>query len=187
MVSKGQKAAKMLVKITWQPPGIAVGLRSTNMKQKFQIQKNDTEQQLIIRESAELDKDVMSLLCEVTFQADAIKRAMADGREALIAALRTRNMYPPRTYAEMIAEAVQGLYQSQDSDSAELIFDDLDLLSHERASAAVLDDIKEEASEIDDLLDDDFDDEFEETADIKKISSPIKIDDDSPTDLDEEL
>jgi hypothetical protein len=96
-------------------------------------------------------------------------------------------MYPPRTYAEMIAEAVQGLYQSQDSDSAELIFDDLDLLSHERASGAVLDDIKEEASEIDDLLDDDFDDEFEETADIKKISSPIKIDDDSPTDLDEEL
>ena len=53
--------------------------------------------------------------------------------------------------------------------------------------AVIIDDIKEEASEIDDLLDDDFDDEFEETADIKKISSPIKIDDDSPTDLDEEL
>ena len=46
------------------------------MKQKFQIQKNDTEQQLIIRESAELDKDVMSLLCEVTFEADTIQNAI---------------------------------------------------------------------------------------------------------------
>jgi hypothetical protein len=138
------------------------------MKQKFTIQKNDTEQQLIIRESAELDKDVMSLLCEVTFQADAIKSAMATGREALIAALRTRNMYPPRTYAEMIADAVQNLYQSKDSDTAELVFNDLDLLSHERASATVLDDIKEEAAEIDELLDDDFDDDYEETAEIKR-------------------
>lgn len=157
------------------------------MKQKFTIQKNDTEQQLIIRESAELDKDIMSLLCEVTFQADAIKSAMATGREALIAALRTRNMYPPRTYAEMIADAVQNLYQSKDSDTAELIFNDLDLLSHERPSATVLDDIKEEAAEIDELLDDDFDDDYEESADIKKINSPIKIEDDTATDLDEEL
>jgi hypothetical protein len=157
------------------------------MKQKFTIQKNDTEQQLIIRESAELDKDVMSLLCEVTFQADAIKSAMAAGREALIAALRTRNMYPPRTYAEMIADAVQNLYQSKDSDTAELVFNDLDLLSHERASTTVLDDIKEEAGEIDELLDDGFDDDYEETAEIKKINSPIKIEDDTTSDLDEEL
>ena len=155
------------------------------MKQKFSIQKNDTEQQLIIRESAELDKDTMSLLCEVTFQADTIKSAMATGREALIAALRTRNMYPPRTYAEMIADAVQNLYQSPDSDTAELVFNDLDLLSHERVSTTVLDDIKDEAGEIDELLDDDFDDDYDETTDIKKINSPIKIEEDTTTDLDE--
>jgi len=157
------------------------------MKQKFYIQKNDTEQQLIIRESAELDKDTMSLLCEVTFQADAIKSAMATGREALIAALRTRNMYPPRTYAEMIADAVQNLYQSPDSDTAELVFNDLDLLSHERVSTTVLDDIRDDADEIDDLLDDDFEDDFEESAEITKINAPIKIEDDTPTDPDEEL
>lgn len=155
------------------------------MKQKFSIQKNDTEQELIIRESAELDKDTMSLLCEVTFQADAIKSAMATGREALIAALRTRNMYPPRTYAEMIADAVQNLYQSPDSDTAELVFNDLDLLSHERVSTTVLDDIKDEAGEIDELLDDDFDDDYDETTDIKKINSPIKIEEDTTTNLDE--
>ena len=157
------------------------------MKQKFHIQKNDSEQQLIIRESAELDKDVMSLLCEVTFQADTIQNAMATGREALIAALRTRNMYPPRAYAEMIADAVQNLYQSQDSDTTELVFNDLDLLNQENASTTVIDDIKEEAGEIDELLDDDFDDDYEETAEIKKINSPIKIQEDSATDLDEEL
>jgi hypothetical protein len=157
------------------------------MKQKFQIHKNDTDRQLIIKESAELDKDVMSLLCEVTFEADEIKRAMEGGREALIAALRTRNMYPPRIYAEMIADTVQNLYQSSDTDAAELIFDDLDLLTHERAQAAILDDIDDEAGEIDELLDDDFEDEYDDEDDIKKINSPIKIDDDTSSDLDEEL
>jgi len=157
------------------------------MKQKFQIQKSDAEQHLIIRESAELDKDVMSLLCEVTFEADTIKKAIKNGREGLIAALRTRNMYPPRAYAEMIADAVQNLYQSKGNDTAELLFDDLDLLNHERSAAAVLDDIEEEASEIEDLLEDDFEDDYEETSDIKKIKSPIKIDDDSSADIDEEL
>lgn len=157
------------------------------MKQKFQIHKNDTDQQLIIKESAELDKDVMSLLCEVTFEADVIKSAMENGREALIAALRTRNMYPPRIYAEMIADTVLNLYQSSETDAAELMFDDLDLLTHERAAAAILDDIEDEAGEIDELLDDDFDDDFDDEDDIKKINSPIKIDDDSSSDLDEEI
>ena len=157
------------------------------MKQKFHIHKNDAEQQLIIKESAELDKDVMSLLCEVTFEADVIKNAMENGREALIAALRTRNMYPPRTYAEMIADTVQNLYKSHESDAAELLFDDLDLLTHERNAAAVLDDIDDEAGEIDDLLDNDFEDEYDDQGDIKKINSPIKIDEDSSSDIEEEL
>jgi hypothetical protein len=168
-------------------PAITAGVRSIIMKQKFHIQKNDSEHVLIIRESAELDKDAMSLLCEVTFQADAIKNAIASGREALIAALRTRNMYPPRTYAEMIADAVQNLYQSKDSDTTELVFNDLDLLDQEQASTTVIDDVEDDASEIDELLDDDFDDDYEETAEIKKINSPIKIQEDSATDLDEEL
>jgi hypothetical protein len=157
------------------------------MKQKYQIQRNDAEKHLIIRESAELDKDVMSLLCEVTFEADTIQNAIKGGRDALIAALRTRNMYPPRAYAEMIATAVENLYQSNDSDTAELLFDDLDLLTHERAAAAVLDDIEDEAGEIEDLLEDSFDDDYEESGDIKKIKSPIKIDEDSSSDIDEEL
>jgi len=158
------------------------------MKQKFQIQKNDADQQLIIRESAELDKDAMSLLCEVTFEADVIQSALTDGREALIAALRTRNMYPPRIYAEMIADAVQNLYQSPENESTELLFDDLDLLTHEReATTAALDDIEEEASEIDELLEDDFEDDYDEEDDIKKINSPIKIEDDSSSEMDEEL
>jgi hypothetical protein len=157
------------------------------MKQKFHIQKNDPDQQLIIRESAELDKDAMSLLCEVTFEAAVIKNAMTVGREALIAALRTRNMYPPRIYAEMIAEAVHNLYQSSDNQTAELLFDDLDLLTHEHVSTAVLDDIEDEASEIDELLDDDFEEDYDAEDDIKKINSPIKIEDDTAPDLDEEI
>ena len=105
----------------------------------------------------------------------------------MIAALRTRNMYPPRAYAELIADAVQNLYQTKESGTAELMFDDLDLLNQENAATAVLDDVEEEASEIDELLEDDFDSNYNESDDIKKINSPIKIDDDSGTDLNEDL
>jgi len=157
------------------------------MKQKFHICKNDAEQNLVIRESAELDKDVMSLLCEVALPSEMIQNAIENGREALIAALRTRNMYPPRAYAEMIADAVQNLYQNPDNDTAELMFDDLDLLNHERAAATVLDDIEDEAGEIDELLDDGFDSDYEQNGDMKKINSPIKIDDENSSDIDEDL
>jgi len=185
---QGPKSSQIACKIEPASLGTrACRRKERHMKQKFQIQKNDSDQQLIIKESAELDKDVMSLLCEVTFEADVIKRAMESGREALIAALRTRNMYPPRTYAEMIADTVQNLYQTSGSDAAELVFDDLDLLTHERAAAAILDDIDDEAGEIDELLDDDFEDEYDDEDDIKKINSPIKIDEESSSDLDEEL
>ena len=87
----------------------------------------------------------------------------------------------------MIADAVQDLYQSPDSASAELLFDDLDLLNHERTASAVLDDIEDEASEIDELLEDDFEDDYDDEGDIKKINAPIKIEDDASSDVDEDI
>jgi hypothetical protein len=76
------------------------------MKQKYTIIKDDKNKQLIIREFAELDKEILSLLCEETYDQKLIRSAIKSGKEDLIAALRTNNLYPPGIYADKIANAV---------------------------------------------------------------------------------
>lgn len=157
------------------------------MKQKFLIQKSASDAQIIIRENAELDKELMSLLCEERFDVAALKTAWESGRESLIAALRTRNLYPPKAYAERIADAVQELLNNADEDAIELFFDDLDLLDKERQAAAEALEVDEDTDDIDELIDDDFEGEFEEGQEIGKIKSSIKIADDDSVDGDEEI
>ena len=157
------------------------------MKQKFLVQKSAADAQIIIRENAELDKELMSLLCEERFDVSALEAALESGREGLIAALRTRNLYPPKAYAEKIADAVQELLKNTEEDAIELYFDDLDLLDKERQEAAKAEAMKEEAEDIDELIEDEFEDEFEEGQEIGKINSSIKIADDDSVDVDEEV
>ena len=156
------------------------------MKQKFLIQKSVADAQIVIRENAELDKELMSLLCEERFDVAALEGALANGREALIAALRTRNLYPPKAYAEKIADAVQALLNNADEDAIELFFDDLDLLDKERQEAAQAEKVDDEADDIDELIEDEFEGDFEEGQDIGKINTSIKIADDDSVDVDEE-
>jgi hypothetical protein len=77
------------------------------MKQKYAIVRDDKNKQLIVREFAELDKEILSLLCEETYADKRIRAAIRKGREELIAALRTKNLYPPGIYAKKIADAVR--------------------------------------------------------------------------------
>ncbi len=65
------------------------------MKQKYTIIKDQKNKQLIIREFAELDKAILSLLCEETYEQKMIVAAIKSGQENLISALRTNNLYPP--------------------------------------------------------------------------------------------
>lgn len=157
------------------------------MKQKFLVQKSASDAQIIIRENAELDKELMSLLCEERFDVADLEAALKGGREHLIAALRTRNLYPPKAYAEKIADAVRELLSNADEDAIELFFDDLDLLDKERQAAAKAAEIEENADDIDELIEDEFEDEFEEGQEIGKINSSIKIADDDSVDADEDL
>lgn len=101
------------------------------MQQKYAIIKDDESRQLIIREFAELDKNTLSLLCEEKYDHATIEVAITGGKDALIKALKTKNMYPPTIYAEKIADDVIDLYKSKDKDSVELIFNDLDLLTQD--------------------------------------------------------
>ena len=62
------------------------------MKQKYIILKEKDNKLIKIQEFAELDKDKLSLLCEEAYDFKKIKSAISDGQDALILALRTKNM-----------------------------------------------------------------------------------------------
>lgn len=149
------------------------------MKQKYLIQKSEGKKELIIKESAELDKEIFSLLCEQTYSGEAIEAAIARGRNALISTLRTPSMYPIGVYAARIADEVTDLFQSesQDADSRELFFDDLELLKKEQAEQELLEDDADDSVGIDDLLEDDDSDTDFDDDDIDGISYPIDADD----------
>ena len=159
------------------------------MKQKYLILKTEEKTGLVIREYAELDKEIFSLLCEETFNDEVVKSAIEKGKNSLIATLRTQNLFPIGIYAEEIAAAVTKMYESGDDQPVELFFDDTDLLIKDKGKSPVLDDLENDDAEIDGLLDDEdipeqsFDDEND---DIKNITSPLKISDDDPFNIDDE-
>jgi hypothetical protein len=145
------------------------------MKQKYLIINDRDHKQIKIQEFAELNKEMLSLLCEESYDYKIIKSAITAGTATLISALRTNNLYPPGIYAEKIASAVTDLYQSKDRESLELFFDDINLLAKSRGSAAVTEQLEEEASDLDEMLDDGFEDTLDDEDDLKKIDSPIKV------------
>jgi hypothetical protein len=159
------------------------------MKQKYIISKTDEKTGLIIREYAELDKEIFSLLCEETFENEAVKSAIEKGKDALIKTLRTQNLFPLGIYAEAIAAAVTKMYESDDDQPVELLFNDVDLLTKtkEEEKPRPLDEIEEDTVEIDDLLDEDVPEEdFDEKSDIKNLPYSLKISEDDASGIDDD-
>jgi hypothetical protein len=157
------------------------------MKQKYLILNDKDAKQFKIQEYAELSKESLSLLCEETYDYPAIKTAATGGKDALIAALRTNNMYPPGIYADQIAEAVIELQSSAERESVELFFDDINLLTRTRESFKVSEEIDDdtEDSDLDDVLSDDFDDGYPEKDNLNQNDSALQIEDDDYIDSDE--
>jgi hypothetical protein len=163
-------------------------LKGAKMKQKYTIIKDDKNKQLIIREFAELDKEILSLLCEETYEQKVILAAIKSGKDDLISALRTNNLYPPGIYANKIADAVKELYATKGKESEELFFDDLELLarSNEPEPRKAEEPAEDQDEELDDLLEDDFESDYEDEDPPKKMDSSLKIADDDYGDSDDE-
>jgi hypothetical protein len=150
------------------------------MKQKYLILKNDEKTKLIIREFAELDKEMFTFLCEETFDDESVKSAIAIGEDALIATLRTKNLFPIGIYAKEIAAAVTKMYESENDQSVELLFDDHELMKKEQEEPLVDDDIEDDVVEIDELLDEDPPlSDYDDKDEIENITYSLKIDNDS--------
>ncbi|MBI9084623.1 MAG: hypothetical protein JEZ11_13575 [Desulfobacterales bacterium] len=158
------------------------------MKQKFSILKGETVNQMMIQEYAELDKEILSLLCKETYEEETVQAALAQNDDALIAVLRTRNLYPTRFAVEKISEGVARYFKS--GGPVDVHIDDSECLSKkEKACVAVIEDMGEGSTEIDDLLTDDdaIEETYGEEIDIDKINTSIKIADDDAVDIDDDL
>ncbi len=109
------------------------------MKQRYFIFRDEKTSELTIEEYAviagnvkrheisALAKDDFTLLCIESYEGKMIKKAISQGKEALVAALRTDNLYPISIYADVIADSVIEIYETNNSLSKELLFDDRDL------------------------------------------------------------
>lgn len=157
------------------------------MKQKYLIAREDEKNILTIRESAELEPGKFSLLCAESFDLEKIEAAIALGKEALIAALRTRNMYPPADFAGPIADAVVGLFEENGA-SRELFFDDMDFIARADAVAPSFEG-EEEAADIEDLLEEDLEedtyneDDFDDLDDADKTNLQLAEDEGGVDDI----
>jgi hypothetical protein len=157
------------------------------MKQKYLILKNDEKTKLIIKEFAELDKEMFSFLCEETFDDESVTSAIAKGEDFLIQTLRTKNLFPISIYAKEIAATVTKMYESGDDQSVELVFDDHDLMKSEKEGPAAEDNIEDEVAEIDDLLEDDSPvPDYDDKAEIENITYSLKIDNESTNSKDDD-
>ena len=157
------------------------------MKQKYQIVKDDEKKTLILREYAELDKGILSPLCEQTYEIKAIEKAIRAGNKEVQEVLKTNNMYPPGIYVQKIANAVIDLFKSKDQQSVELLLNDIELLVPEEAEEELAAALNTETDDIDELLEDDHigEDAIEDKASIKNLKAPLKVADDEVGDIDD--
>ncbi len=150
------------------------------MKQKYVVLLDNETGKLAIQEYAELDKEILSLLCEETYDTEVIKAAMKKDRSTLIQSLRTHNMYPPGTYTERIADTIEQMFQPGANTSAELFFEEREMFgAMEEDVASEPDEGESTGMEVDDLLDDDVNDGLEDKTLIKNIKKSVPISDES--------
>ncbi|MDO9265376.1 MAG: hypothetical protein Q7U02_15515 [Desulfosalsimonadaceae bacterium] len=123
------------------------------MKQKYAIERNKETGNLTIKEYAELDKGLFSLIFEESYPGDVISAAIKEGSGAVISAIRTPSLYPIAEYAEKIAEKIIPLFEdaSLPAEPVELVFNDVKLMQKGRKEVVEADDAP---VEIDDLLHD---------------------------------
>ena len=132
------------------------------MKQKYSIFIDKNADTMTIKEFAELDKGVFSLIFEETYENPKIQAAIKDGKEALISEIRTPNLYPIAEYVEKIADTVINQFENTPSEApVELVFNDIRLMQKEKKADTDEDTKEEDAVEIDSLLENDDDDSSE--------------------------
>ena len=110
------------------------------MLQKYKMEIDTEKNQLTIREFAFIGKlkhpnesirprsDDFLMAHKVTYDLDAVSKAMTNGKYALIDEIRTDVFFPAETCAGLIADQVISLLGNQSDQPVEFFFDDRDTL-----------------------------------------------------------
>ena len=159
--------------------------RCIPMKQKYQITKNTKSRQLVIQEYAILtgtlrrkdfpgaQDDEFSLLCQETYDTQAVKKSISEGKSSLINMLRTRHLFPIGMYMDKIADTVIALFAAAGEQSELLVFDDKEFIYGD----PVDEEIEEEIDDEDDVEStDDLDGLLKDDIKIKESVSPDSTD-----------
>ena len=158
------------------------------MKQKYSIHKDTEKQTLVIKEYGELNKEILSLLCEEAYPEEVIQDAIKEGKEALIKVLRTRNMYPPGVFANSIADLVITFYGSDGEQSTEIMLDDKEFFEKNGIDVPQEEEVVEsDEDDIDSVLEDDIEEVYEEKKIIKDLKSTLKVADDDSAETDDDI
>jgi len=127
------------------------------MKHKFVFSKDTATGELLIREYAELNKDIFSPVCEITYEVNRFEKALAQGPVALMAEMRTQNFYPPTSFSEKIVLGISDMMLSGDQEMVEIYCDDADFLSKSLDGHEAFEDIDEgEDEDLDEFIDEDL-------------------------------
>ena len=76
-----------------------------------------------------IDADQFSFVYREKYDSQKIKAAIIIDKYAIISSIRTDNLYPIGQYADALADSISKLYGSKNDQTAELIFDDQDLIN----------------------------------------------------------
>ncbi len=143
------------------------------MKVKYILEKNEDDQ-LTIGEYSVLDKkDLMmfTLLSEQSYEGAAIQEAIAKGKDDLITALRTIDLYPQGGYRDTLVDLVKDLYGPDGQALMEVVIDDADQLSEQAKERELLEDLEE-------IIEDDteeFDELLKGDEEIPNIKASIRV------------
>ena len=158
------------------------------MKQKFVISKSDDKKEFKIEEFAELEKEIMSLMCEENYSIKEVKAAISEGKETLVSLLRTKNIFPPSLWISAIADTVIELHGNKQEQSIEILFDDKeDKTSAVELRHTEIEALEDEIDKVDEAEPDEFDQLVEGNEKIKDGVIPIKVDELENEDREEDI
>jgi len=156
--------------------------RAPDMKQRFSISRNTGGEQIVIKEYAELDKGVYSLLCEESYAIQAVQAALAKGPGYVITLLRTESFFPTSYFAEKLTASLDAYLKQENGDPINIEADDAECIRNLGKDMPA-----EENGRIEDLLDVDGDDIVEDDQPVEKLDAPIKIAEDETAEVSNSL
>jgi len=140
------------------------------MKQRFSISRDTGGEKIVIKEYAELDKGVYSLLCEESYAVAALEAALAEGADSVAALLRSESFFPPSYFAKKLIATLEDYFQQGNGEPVKIEADDAECIKK-----AAQDLPEGDNGSLDDLLDVEEDEVIEDEQPIGKLDAPIKI------------